>query len=61
MYYIKRNGLKYIIIEKSTDSVIRVYFNEQDAKRCLNTLNNGSAFRGETPFFFLDKKIQKYK
>jgi len=61
MYTIKKNGTKYLIVEQATNNVVKVYFNERDAKKTHNILNNGSGFRGNTPNFFLDKKIKKHK
>lgn len=61
MYDVKKRGTKFLIRETSTKYVVKLCYNEKDAKKIVEHLNDGAGFRGETPYFFLDKRIQKYK
>ena len=51
----------YIVIEKSTNQVIRSFDNKADAKKFLRHMNFGGGFDGWTPEFFLKAlKIEFY-
>lgn len=51
-YYLKKNEQKFDIVEKDTNTVIKLKYNEPLARETCRKLNLGSGFNGNTPQFF---------
>ena len=43
------------VVEQSTDHVIAIFIEKDEAKKFMQTLNFGAVFDGWTPAFFLKK------
>lgn len=51
-YKVKKSETGYDIIEKETDVVINLEYNEKKARDLCRKMNLGSGFNGFTPDFF---------
>ena len=54
-YKIVENNKEYHVLEKQTESIIRLFKKKKEAVEYCRFLNLGGAFDGFTPSFFLKK------
>jgi hypothetical protein len=56
-YQVSEIAGAYAVMEKHTEQIIEVYFDQQEAKKYMKFLNLGGAFDGLTPNFMLRKPL----
>ncbi len=57
-YEIVSSKNRFHVLETKTNFTIEVFQDKQQALKLAKRLNNGFAFAGETPSFFIRKKDQ---
>lgn len=57
-YFVKRDVLNCLVIEKSTEQVIAQSIGYSEARDFAKKLNSGSGFDGWTPAFILQGTVQ---
>lgn len=50
-YFVKEDEGQFLIIEKQTNTLIKVYDSQREASRQCRSLNLGDGFDGFTPLF----------
>jgi hypothetical protein len=60
-YFVRKQKAKFLVIEKSSRGIVKVFFNKKGADNLCHHLNNGSGFNGDIPRFFYSRENYKYK